>query len=219
MTSDLEAEIGDAERVALNYAKPDIRPKLASFFALDRRLGQIIANSSEPLLGQMRIAWWRDMLSASASDRPAGDVVLDAIGASWGGDAQLLQPLADVWEVFLIAEELTADILSQFAQGRAIPLAEALGCAHEDVAKQVQEAGSLWALADTAAHASDKTERELILELARAKLNVNTSAGSLPRALAVLTALSRRSIRRGGQPLMVGRGTALTALRAGLIGK
>ena len=219
MTSDLEAEIGDAERVALNYAKPDIRPKLASFFALDRRLGQIIANSSEPLLGQMRIAWWREMLSASARDRPAGDVVMDAIGASWGGDAQLLQPLADAWEVFLIAEELTADILSQFAQGRAIPLAEALGCAHEDVAKQVQEAGSLWALADTAAHVSDKTERELILELARAKLNVNTSAGSLPRALAVLTALSRRSIRRGGQPLMVGRGAALTALRAVLIGK
>lgn len=219
MTSDLEAEIGDAERVALNYAKPDIRPKLASFFALDRRLGQIVANSSEPLLGQMRIAWWRDMLSASARDRPAGDVVLDAIGASWGGDAQLLQPLADAWEVFLIAEELTADILSQFAQGRAIPLARAFVCAHEGVAKQVQEAGSLWALADTAAHVSDQTERELILEQARAKLNVNTSPGPIPRALAVLTALSRRSIRRGGHPLMVGRGAALTALRAGLIGK
>lgn len=219
MTSDFEAEIGDAERVALNYAKPDIRPKLTSFFALDRRLGQIVANSNEPLLGQMRIAWWRDMLSASARDRPAGDVVLDAIGASWGGDAQLLQPLADAWEVFMIAEELTADILSQFAQGSATPLAQAFGCAHEGVAKRVQEAGSLWALADTAAHVSDQTERELILELARAKVNVNTSAGSMPRALAALTALSRRSIRRGGHPLMVGRGAALTALRAALIGK
>lgn len=219
MASVLEAEIGDAERVALNYAKPDIRPKLASFFALDRRLGQIVANSSESLLGQMRIAWWRDMLSASARDRPAGDVVLDAIGASWGGDAQLLQPLADAWEVFLIAEELTADILSQFAQGRATPLAQAFGCAHEGLAKRAQQAGSLWALANTAAHVSDQTERELILELARAELSVNTPTGLMPRALAVLTALSRRSIRRGGHPLMVGRGAALAALRAGLIGK
>jgi phytoene synthase len=219
MTSDLEAEIGDAERVALNYAKPDIRPKLASFFALDRRLGQIVANSSEPLLGQMRIAWWRDMLSASAGDRPTGDVVLDAIGASWGGDAQQLQPLADAWEVFLIAEALTTDILSQFAHGRAMPLARAFGCAHEGVAKQVQETGSLWALADTAAHVSDQTERELILEQARTKLNVNTSPASIPRALTVLTALSRRSVRRGGLPLMEGRGAALAALSAGLIGR
>ncbi|MDA0819677.1 MAG: hypothetical protein O3C52_06410 [Proteobacteria bacterium] len=219
MTSDLAAEIGDAERVALNYANPHIRPKLASFFALDRRLGQIIATSSETLLGQMRIAWWRDMLSASARDRPAGDAVLDAIGASWGGDAQQLQPLADAWEVFLIAEELTADILSQFARGRAAPLAQAFRCAHEGVAKRAQQAGSLWALANTAAHVSDQTERELILELARAELSVNTPTGSMPRALAVLTALSRRSIRRGGHPLMVGRGAALAALRAGLIGK
>jgi len=72
---------------------------------------------------------------------------------------------------------------------------------------------------NTAAHVSDQTERELILELARAELSVNTPTGLMPRALAVLTALSRRSIRRGGQPLMVGRGAALAALRAGLIGK
>lgn len=219
MTVDLEAEIGDAERVALNYAKPDFRPKLASFFALDRRLGQIVANSNEPLLGQMRIAWWRDMLSASAEDRPSGDVVLDAVGASWGGEAQQLQSVADAWEVFLVAEELTANVLAEFAHGRAMPLAQALGCAHEGAAKQVQDAGCLWALADTAAHVSDLAERELILEQANAKLEMNTSPGPIPRSLAVLLALSQRSVRRGGRPLMEGRGAALAALRAGLIGR
>ena len=219
MTSDLEAEIGDAERVALNYAKPDIRPRLASFFALDRRLGQIVANSSEPMLGQMRIAWWRDMLKSSAEDRPAGDVVLDAIGASWEEGAHQLQPLADAWEVFLVAEDLTSSVLEGFVHGRAMPLAQAMGCGHEGAAKQACDAGSLWALADTAAHVSDQSERELILEQARTKLDVNTSAAPIPRALAVLTALSRRSVRHGGHPLMVGRGAALAALRAGLIGK
>ena len=219
MTSDLEAEIGYAERVALNYAKPDIRLRLGSFFALDRRLGQIVANSSEPLLGQMRIAWWRDMLKSSAEDRPAGDAVLDAIGVSWGEGANQLHSLADAWELFLVAEELTDNVLAEFARDRAKPLAQALGCGHEGEAKQIRNAGSLWALADTAAHISDQTERGLILEQARTKLDVNTSAATISRALAVLTALSRRAVKRGGRPLMEGRGAALIALRAGFIGR
>lgn len=219
MASNLEDEIGDAECVALNYARADFRPKLAAFFALDRRLGQIVASSSETMLGQMRLAWWRDMLNASAQDRPAGDVVLDAIGQSWGGEALALQPVVDAWEVFLVAEELATDVLAAFGDGRSAPIVAALGSLDARTAEQVQVAGALWALADTAAYVSDETERAKVLDLAKATLDAPTSLARIPRSLAVLKALSLRAIARGGRPLMEGRGAALTALRAGLIGR
>ena len=219
MASNLEAEIGDAELVALNYARATVRPQLACFFALDRRLGQIVAGSNEPMLGQMRLAWWRDMLKATDQDRPAGDVVLDAIRQDWGGNAIALQPLVDGWEVFLVAEELTGDVLSEFACGRARPLADAFDCTDDKRETQAREAGTLWALADTAAHVSDGGERELILNLAKARLAANATRSRMPAPLAVLNALSSRAIARGGRPLMEGRGAALTALRAGLIGR
>ena len=219
MASNLEAEIGDAECVALNYAGAEFRPKLAAFFALDRRLGQIVASSSETMLGQMRLAWWRDMLNASAQDRPAGDVVLDAIGQSWGGEALALQPVVDAWEVFLVAEELATDVLAAFGEQRSAPIVAALGSLDARTAEQVQVAGALWALADTAAYVSDETERAKVLDLAKATLDTPTSLARIPRSLAVLKALSLRAIARGGRPLMEGRGAALTALRAGLIGR
>lgn len=219
MASNLEAEIGDAECVALNYARAEFRPKLAAFFALDRRLGQIVASSSETMLGQMRLAWWRDMLNASAQDRPAGDVVLDAIGQSWGGEALALQPVVDAWEVFLVAEELATDVLAAFGDQRSAPIVAALGSLDARTAEQVQVAGALWALADTAAYVSDETERAKVLDLAKATLDAPTSLARIPRSLAVLKALSLRAIARGGRPLMEGRGAALTALRAGLIGR
>jgi phytoene synthase len=44
-------------------------------------------------------------------------------------------------------------------------------------------------------------------------------SGRMPsgqRGLAVLEALARRALKRGGQPLMAGRGASLTALRAAI---
>ena len=104
MDSQLEHEIGDAERVALNYAPPRLRAKLAAYFALDRRLAQIVANTSAPMLGQMRLAWWREMLAKPAQDRPSGDVVLDAISSSYEQIAHELDSVIDAREMFLLAD-------------------------------------------------------------------------------------------------------------------
>jgi phytoene synthase len=32
------------------------------------------------MLGQMRLAWWREALGKPLADRPRGDEVLDAVG-------------------------------------------------------------------------------------------------------------------------------------------
>ena len=64
--------------LALAYTPRDRREAMRVAFELDRRLARIVAATTEPMLGQMRLAWWRDILAKPVDERPRGDVVLDA---------------------------------------------------------------------------------------------------------------------------------------------
>jgi 15-cis-phytoene synthase len=56
-------ELADPERtLAVAYAPADRRAGLTSLFALDERFGQVVASTSEPMIGMMRLAWWREAL-------------------------------------------------------------------------------------------------------------------------------------------------------------
>ncbi|OGS55393.1 MAG: hypothetical protein A3J40_00920 [Erythrobacter sp. RIFCSPHIGHO2_12_FULL_63_10] len=81
------------------------------------------------------------------------------------------------------------------------------------------KAAQRWAIADAAAHASRDDERGMLVRLG---LEQGARPAQLPgsmRGLAVLDALARRSLKLGGRPLMEGRGAAICALRAGLLGR
>ena len=214
MDSQLEHEIGDAERVALNYAPPRLRAKLAAYFALDRRLAQIVANTSEPMLGQLRLAWWREMLAKPARDRPHGDVVLDAVSSSYEQSAHELDPLIDAWEAFLLAETLTKETISAFADQRVAPIRTVF-----ELSDATGVGAVLWALADTAAHMSDEHEQTTILEVARPLCDSLMPLPRTMRTISILSALAKRSVRRGGRPLFGGEGSFLIAFRASIIGK
>lgn len=54
----------DRERwLACLYAAAPARPGLVALFALDAELAQVVASSSDPLLGEIKLAWWRDRLT------------------------------------------------------------------------------------------------------------------------------------------------------------
>jgi phytoene synthase len=54
----------DRERwLACLYAAAPARPGLVALFALDAELAQVVAGSSDPLLGEIKLAWWRDRLT------------------------------------------------------------------------------------------------------------------------------------------------------------
>src|SRR3546814_7204404 len=54
---------GDPERwLAATYARRQARPGLAALFALDMSLGRLVASTNEPMIGAIRIAWWREAL-------------------------------------------------------------------------------------------------------------------------------------------------------------
>ena len=48
--------------LALSYAAAARRPALAALWQLDERMGSIVAAARDPLIGSMRLVWWRDAL-------------------------------------------------------------------------------------------------------------------------------------------------------------
>ncbi|MEP2736360.1 MAG: squalene/phytoene synthase family protein [Erythrobacter sp.] len=220
MTTSLEAAepLPPEYEIALSYTPSSVRDAARSYLSLDRRLAQIVAQTNEPMLGQMRLAWWRDVFETPIAERPRGDLVLEAIGQQWAGHEQPLIAMVDAWEEMLAEPPLPREAALHFAKGRAagfLALAQMV-LPELDVVK-FMHAGYAWALTDAAAHIPDGEERDMLLSSAR-------SFSPLPRypkpmrGVAILDALARRAIAKGGRPLMEGRGAALTAFKTGLLG-
>ena len=58
MNLDLE-QLTPPKRLALAYARRPEKEALALLLLFDVSLGHIVQRSNEPLIGQMRLAWWR----------------------------------------------------------------------------------------------------------------------------------------------------------------
>lgn len=199
--------------LAIAWSAPNLRAALTTALQLDRRLARIVARTNEPMLGQMRLAWWREALDKPIGQRPRGDRVLDAIGCDWAGQESALVAMIDGWEVFVTATALGRDEAEAFGAGRGAFFA-GLGAAED--APRLAAAGARWAIAQAAGMVSQPQEKSVLVSAGR---TVAGPVGRMPagqRGLAVLEALALRALRRGGQPLMAGRGASLTALRAAI---
>ncbi len=206
-----------AHRLALAYAPAQARPATLALLALDCRLAGIVRAASEPLLGQLRLSWWRDRLGENPDNWPEGEPLLKLLG-SWGDHTASLIALVDGWEGMLDDPPLAGGVIAQFADGRAQAfggLAKVVG-ADPDEAKR---AARNWALIDLSGKLGDRLERAGARNLA---LQQDWSRPGLPRsmrALVVLHGLAWRAMRRGDGDLVAGGWAALAALRLGLLGR
>jgi 15-cis-phytoene synthase len=66
--------------LAIAYAPKQVREQLRWLLSFDQRLGEIGKRAREPMIAQLRLAWWRDMLAKSAGDRPKGEPLLNQLG-------------------------------------------------------------------------------------------------------------------------------------------
>lgn len=188
-----------AVAVALAWQPRASRPALAALFNLDRRLSAAIAQANEPILAQVRLAWWRDRLTEPAAARPKGEPLLAAISEHWGESAANLSPLIDGWERWLLEE--SADGLGE---GRGLALANfahLVGFPHDS--DKALAAGRNWTLAQTGK--------------GRSAVRHSGIRSKALRGIAVLDGLARRAIERN-EPLMHGRAGALAAIRLGMFG-
>lgn len=217
MNNDLHEPLPDDIELALAWTPHMARAPLRNAFALDQRLAGLCARTREPVLGQMRLAWWRDMLGKPAAQRPRGDAVLDGLAVHWAGREVALIAMVDGWEVMVSAERLGRDDAVAFAAGRSAFLAVATTPISDAADQAARLAAMRWALADAAARMSDPHERAVLIEAGLALGRADQRLPGPMRGLAVLGSLAARALANGGRPLLEGKGAALTALKAGLL--
>lgn len=206
------------QRLALSYAPAAARAPTLALLAFDVRLGQAVRQANEPIMGQMRLAWWNEQLRLEADRRERSDTLVEALDLLAGARGAL-HALVDGWEV-LLDENLDAPAIETFVGARAntfAALARLLHSADQDEA--VVRAARSWALADLAVGLGKREERERVLAIAAHEPPANARLSRTLRPLAVLAGLGHRSIRRGGRPLIDGPGGALLAMRLGLAGR
>ncbi|HEX4846837.1 MAG TPA: hypothetical protein VFV30_01725 [Novosphingobium sp.] len=209
-------ELPIERRLAMAYAPAAARPLTLGLFALDTRLAGIVRQASEPLLGQIRLAWWREQLAADPASTPRGEPLL-ALLADWGARRAALSSLVDGWEALLGGDMLLEEGLERFVHARgaaAALLAQALE--QDGVSAEAEQAGRAWAAAELAVRLSDPAERAMALRMAGA---ADWGRIKLPRALrplAVLHGLARR--KKGQGALLSGPVDMLVAARLGLTG-
>ena len=82
------------------------RAAVTALWELAARLTKLLIEAREPLIGQIKLAWWRDMMAMLASDPaalPKGEPLLAELQATWTGQGGL-DALVDAAEAMLLAE-------------------------------------------------------------------------------------------------------------------
>ena len=202
------------QRLALSYAPRAVRSDTLALLALNARLAGIVRAGGEPVIAQMKFAWWRDMLARPKQEWPLGEPLLELL-RKWRGDVTALGRLVDGWEG-LLAETLGETEIAEFGEGHAAAWS-ALGERQENVATRT--AATQAALGDLSLHLGDPAEKALVMT----KLGAFGSAdGALPRThrpLALLRGLTLRALHRGSSEVLDGPGALAAAIRLGFTGR
>ena len=203
-------------RLALAYAPARSRLLWLGLLALDARLGAVVQTAHEPLLAQIKLAWWRDELAKPAAARALGEPLL-ALLDDWGDQAAALRPLVDGWEVLLSSDQLDEAAMLQVAEARAqacAGLAVRLGLSTAE--PEIRRAARGWALAELGAALTEPDQHAAAIGLIAQQ---DWHRARLPRELRPLQVLHRLAAsQRGNGAFIPGPAAGLRAVRLGLLG-
>ena len=145
-------------RLILAYAKPAERRHYALLFALDSRLADIVRSSTEILIAQMKLTWWRDILTTPDAEKPVGEPLVEMIKDPGLKPVQIeaLQTLIDGWETVLDDFPWEDRIFSSYADKRGRGF---FGFIYPHLSAEIEKASENWALWDFARHCSDEKMR------------------------------------------------------------
>ena len=196
------AELDPDRTLALTYVPAERRPALAALWRLDAALGAVLAGGREPLISQIKLAWWRDSLAKLDQAPPPAEPVLQEVAKHVlprGIKGSQLARMEEGWSILLAGEALTASDLDNYSGSRGALLfrhsSQLLGI---QMNARVKKAGEGWALADLARH-SNEVDAKAALEVARDRL-FDVAAQRWPkplRPLGMLAMLARRDVDRG----------------------
>ncbi len=186
----LAETIGPVERLALVYAPAKFRPLWLGYLALESRLARTAQGGKEPMLAQIKLAWWRERFDTSADEWPSGEPLL-AVLSGWDAERAALSGLVDGWEDRTMGED--GGVRLRSARVEAMLALSRLSGANDDP-DMVRRATLDWCDGEGEGGNTPRLTRAM-------------------RPLAVLRVVALRA--ENASPL----GTLLVALRAGLFGR
>jgi phytoene synthase len=195
MAMDLDPE----RRLALVYVPRARRGALEALWRLDVTLGAVLATGSEPMISQIRLAWWREALEKLDRERPPAEPVLEALARKVipaGVAGAELAAMEEGWTALIAPGALRQEELRHYAQargGRLFALSARLLGAE---APAVEAAGESWALIDLARRSGDAAEARAAVAAAGSWQTAERWPPAL-RPLGMLAALARRDAARG----------------------
>ena len=112
----IASQLPPPANLAVAYTPIVFRPALTLLLQLDARFADIVRKAREPMIAQIKLAWWRDAFAAEPALRPKGEPLLQALSAC--GDVispSALQDLVSAWELLLGEGEWAAQDLEKHA--------------------------------------------------------------------------------------------------------
>jgi phytoene synthase len=192
VTADLEAAIGADRALMLRQVPADLSRAFEALWQVDAAMGDVVARSTQPALGAVKLAWWRERLEqldrAAAPAEPRLKAAADQILARGISGAELAA-LEDGWAT-LLDEEVDGERVAQRGALLFRLGARLLG-AHD---AKIGDAGALYALVSV----GRRGVPELLHEAHAWKGRL--ARYRFPAQLRVLTALARlaaRDLQRG----------------------
>lgn len=166
-----------------------LRPAFDALFGIDDALGDVVASSSQPTLGAIRLAWWRESLERLDTGPSPPEPRLRAVAAELlphGISGTMLASIELGWATLL---DETPDL--ELIERRGAMLfeigAKLLGADDPEIAA----AGRLFAVIDVARRRADDTTRVAATGLSPYRFS------RAARPLTALAALAARDLRRG----------------------
>ena len=182
-------------QLALAYIPAAVRPAVEALWRLDASFAAILATGTQPMISQLRLAWWREALERLDRDPPPAEPVLQALAdhvlpVVSGAE---LAAMEEAWLILLSEEALTGDELARYAELRGGLLFACSARLLGDPDFPVRQAGALWALADLARHS------RRVDEIKSAPPEPKTKWPKRLRPLGMLAMLARRDLERLGR--------------------
>jgi phytoene synthase len=100
--NDIASQLPPPANLAVAYTPVAFRPAFTLLLQLDVRFADIVQKAREPMIAQIKLAWWRDAFVAEPALRPKGEPLLQALGTC--GDVispSALEDLVSAWELLL----------------------------------------------------------------------------------------------------------------------
>ena len=189
----------DPERgLAMAYAPDDgRRAALSALLGLDAALADVVRTTTQPAIGQIRLAWWREQLAKLDHTPPPAMPVLTTLAETVlprGVTGAALVKVVEGWEVLIEEETLDHEALGRFGAERGGQLFALAAAILGGDAGRAATLGQGWALADLMQHIDDPAPAEQAAMLACKALA--TPLGRVAKPLGMLALSARLDLAR-----------------------